>query len=56
VVGAAYEDGDAVVLEVTLPAEDAQSLIEDLGDLTRGGWGPVAENGRSTPRGGGETG
>jgi uncharacterized YigZ family protein len=56
VVRAAYEDRDAVVLEVTLPAEAAESLIEDLGDLTRGGWGPSGEKGRSAPRGGGETG
>ena len=56
VVLASYEDEGAVVLDVTLPADDARALIEELRDQTRGGWGPLAGDGGSASRGGDATG
>jgi uncharacterized YigZ family protein len=52
VVRASYDDEDVVVLEVAVPAEAARGLIEELGDLTRGRWGPLDENGGPSSRGG----
>lgn len=50
--GASYEDGGVVVLDVTVPADAADALLEELGDLTRGRWGPLDENGGSASHGG----